>query len=348
MPAWRGDGLLLAYAASPLAGGSFDIWTVDPAGGKPRRVVTGAAEQVVPVVRARRQARVPDSSSRASRSPRRRATPARPRSARASCSPTSTSARRSGSRSPARSSASPRRPTTSAHGPVWIRGSRPVAGGHDARAAARPDVGRLGAHLRRRGPPPLHALAVAHALAPARLPALRAPHARRRSRRARPEERLLPRRPLRARPAARPGLQRRSLLRQLRRLEPARALRRAGHVDRLHRPLPRPLPRPEPRAPRRARRDLRARPPRQPDAAARGDRLHEQRRVAPGPPHLERRRAGRRDAAAAARAQPTARPSAAGSENRSGSRSGSSGRRPSRSSRNACIPSARAPSMSSS
>jgi len=48
MPAWRGDGLLLAYAASPLAGGSFDIWTVDPAGGKPRRVVTGAAEQVAP------------------------------------------------------------------------------------------------------------------------------------------------------------------------------------------------------------------------------------------------------------------------------------------------------------
>ena len=48
MPAWRGDGLLLAYAASPLAGGSFDIWTVDPLGGKPRRVVTGAAEQVAP------------------------------------------------------------------------------------------------------------------------------------------------------------------------------------------------------------------------------------------------------------------------------------------------------------
>ena len=48
MPAWRGDGLLLAYAASPLAGGSFDIWTVDPAGGKPQRVVTGAAEQIAP------------------------------------------------------------------------------------------------------------------------------------------------------------------------------------------------------------------------------------------------------------------------------------------------------------
>ena len=48
MPAWRGDGLLLAYAASPLAGGSFDIWTVDPAGGKPRRVATGPSEQIAP------------------------------------------------------------------------------------------------------------------------------------------------------------------------------------------------------------------------------------------------------------------------------------------------------------
>ena len=48
MPVWRGDGLLLAYAASPLVGGSFDIWTIDPAGGKPRPAATGAAEQIVP------------------------------------------------------------------------------------------------------------------------------------------------------------------------------------------------------------------------------------------------------------------------------------------------------------
>ena len=39
MPAWRGDGRMLAYAASPLAGGSFDIWTVAPDGGTPRRVL---------------------------------------------------------------------------------------------------------------------------------------------------------------------------------------------------------------------------------------------------------------------------------------------------------------------
>ena len=48
MPAWRGDGRLISYAASPLAGGSFDIWTVDPAGGKPRRVATGPTEQIAP------------------------------------------------------------------------------------------------------------------------------------------------------------------------------------------------------------------------------------------------------------------------------------------------------------
>jgi hypothetical protein len=48
MPVWRGDGRLLAYAASPLAGGSFDIWTVDPAGARPRRVATGPAEQIAP------------------------------------------------------------------------------------------------------------------------------------------------------------------------------------------------------------------------------------------------------------------------------------------------------------
>ncbi len=51
MPAWRGDGLLLAYAASPLAGGSFDIWTIDPAGGKPRRVAAGPTEQISPAFR---------------------------------------------------------------------------------------------------------------------------------------------------------------------------------------------------------------------------------------------------------------------------------------------------------
>ena len=48
MPAWRGDGRLLAYAASPLAGGSFDVWTIDAAGGKPRLAASGPSEQIAP------------------------------------------------------------------------------------------------------------------------------------------------------------------------------------------------------------------------------------------------------------------------------------------------------------
>jgi hypothetical protein len=48
MPAWRGDGRALAYAASPLAGGSFDIWTIDLVTGASRRVAAGTEEQVAP------------------------------------------------------------------------------------------------------------------------------------------------------------------------------------------------------------------------------------------------------------------------------------------------------------
>lgn len=48
MPAWSGDGLRIAFAASPLAGGSFDIWTAPLEGGRPTPVATGPAEQVAP------------------------------------------------------------------------------------------------------------------------------------------------------------------------------------------------------------------------------------------------------------------------------------------------------------
>ena len=48
MPAWRGDGRLLAYAASPLAGGSFDVWTIGPDGGTPRLAASGPSEQIAP------------------------------------------------------------------------------------------------------------------------------------------------------------------------------------------------------------------------------------------------------------------------------------------------------------
>jgi Lysyl oxidase/WD40-like Beta Propeller Repeat len=48
MPAWRGDGRLLAYAASPLAGGSFDVWTIGIDGGQPRVAASGPSEQIAP------------------------------------------------------------------------------------------------------------------------------------------------------------------------------------------------------------------------------------------------------------------------------------------------------------
>ncbi len=48
MPAWRGDGRLLAYAASPLAGGSFDVWTIGIDGGTPRLAASGPSEQIAP------------------------------------------------------------------------------------------------------------------------------------------------------------------------------------------------------------------------------------------------------------------------------------------------------------
>jgi hypothetical protein len=48
MPAWSPDGTTIAYAASPLAGGSFDIWSVPARGGRPRLVHGGPGEQVAP------------------------------------------------------------------------------------------------------------------------------------------------------------------------------------------------------------------------------------------------------------------------------------------------------------
>jgi hypothetical protein len=49
LPAWRGDGRLLAFSASPLAGGSFDVWTVAPDGnGQARQALSGPTEQIAP------------------------------------------------------------------------------------------------------------------------------------------------------------------------------------------------------------------------------------------------------------------------------------------------------------
>jgi hypothetical protein len=51
-PAWSGDGRRIAFAASALAGGSFDVWTVQLTGGAPKLVATGPTEQVAPSFRA--------------------------------------------------------------------------------------------------------------------------------------------------------------------------------------------------------------------------------------------------------------------------------------------------------
>ena len=81
-------------------------------------------------------------------------------------------------------------------GPVRARRrARTGPEAHD-RHAARPARERQGAHLRRRRAVPLHELAAAPPLAPDALRQLRAAHARRAHARPRPQERLLPRRPL--------------------------------------------------------------------------------------------------------------------------------------------------------
>ena len=350
MPAWRGDGRLLAYAASPLAGGSFDVWTIGIDGGTPRLAASGPSEQIAPAF------------DRAGRVTVRLLEPGDEFPVKTSDSGTQQVGT---ARAAARSRSALPVPADDGRHEARLRvgdGQRRRGAGlgprqpperkrPDAGDAARPNVRPLRPRLCRRRPAALHALAESHALAPARLPALRAADARRRARRARPQERLLPRRPLRAGGTARDRVHGRQLLRQLRSVESGCARRRAGHIDRLHRPLPGPLPRPEPRAPRRPGRRVRARPPREPRPAARGDRLHEQRRLDTREAQLERRHAPRRDAPHVpelGRRRARREPSAAGSANRSGSRSGSSRLRPSRSSRNAFIPSARAPSMSSS
>ncbi len=60
MPAWSGDGMRIAYAASPLEGGSFDVFTVPAAGGVPKLVAAGPAEQIAPSFTRERQGHVPD------------------------------------------------------------------------------------------------------------------------------------------------------------------------------------------------------------------------------------------------------------------------------------------------
>jgi hypothetical protein len=128
MPAWRGDGRLLAFAASPLSGGSFDIWTIDPAGGKPRRVASGPAEQIAPAF-------APDGTVRF-----RTLEPGEPFPEKASDAGTPAVGPREllpdlDQRAPFRLSVSGTKlgfasaTDNIGDGPVWVRGSRPVPAG---------------------------------------------------------------------------------------------------------------------------------------------------------------------------------------------------------------------------
>lgn len=178
-PAWRGDGRLIAYAASPLAGGSFDIWTVAPDGSPPRRVAAGAAEQIAPAF------------TRAGQITFTTLEPGDPFPEKTSDANTPQVGPREllpdfDQRAPFRLTVSGTRlgfasaTDNVGEGPIWVRGSRASATGpmlaqqlvrlSDGAVRAYDDAGRL------RYTPRVDA----HALAPARLPALRATDARRR------------------------------------------------------------------------------------------------------------------------------------------------------------------------
>jgi Lysyl oxidase/WD40-like Beta Propeller Repeat len=152
MPAWRGDGRLLAYAASPLAGGSFDVWTVGLEGGAPKLALDGPSEQVAPAF------------TRAGKVTARLLEPGEPFPVKTSDSGTQQVGPREllpdlDQRAPFRlTMAGTKLGFASAtdnvgEGPVWVRGSRPTANApmratqlvrlSDRSVRAYPDVGRL-------------------------------------------------------------------------------------------------------------------------------------------------------------------------------------------------------------
>ena len=239
MPAWSPDGLWIAYASS-LAGGSFDVFVGacgesraplvgratnrSPRGTRPAcsvqlpgagRLVGGEAEDGDHVDRPARAA--------ARLRPEGAVPPARARTQLAFASATD----------------------NVGEGPIWIRGTRRR---RPARWRPSSSSASEGGGVCSYPAPaaPLRPRRLALALAPARLPAyeLRAPTT---SLVARPQERL-PAWPTTGASPSRVTAWPTGLPRQLR---PGRAgcpPRRAGHLDRLHRPLPAALPRPELRA----------------------------------------------------------------------------------------------------
>ena len=301
MPAWRGDGRLLAYAASPLAGGSFDVWTVAPDGGPPRRAAERAGGADRAGLHAGGQGHGPDARpgravpdederlrhaagrpARAAARPRpARAVPADDRRHEARLRLGDRQRRRGpglGPRQPADRDRPDARAPSSSGCPTAPCARTPTPAGCATRRRRRTRTGTCSASS---------ATSCARSTGTSSSATARAASAS-------PTTTGWPRGASpRSRAAASTATAPQS--------NPRALVGRAGHVDRLHRPLPRPLPRPEPRAPRRPGRRLPARPPRQPGAAARGARLHEQRRLAADPAELERRHAARRRRSAPAR-----------------------------------------------
>ena len=265
-PAWSGDGRRIAYAASPLEGGSFDVYVIPVDGGTPKVVGSGPKEQLFPSFsdgKVRFRTLEPGEPF-----PEKTADAGTPQSGPRELLPDFDQ------RAPFRLTvAGTKLGFASAtdnigEGPAWIRGSRPSASGPmvarqlvaltDGTVRTYEDAGRL-----RYTYSPTHTHW--HLLDFQRYE-LRTLDGRlivrdRKSGFCLADHYGLARRRVRA-------LHGCALPRQLRGLEPAGARRRAGDVDRLHRSLPPSLPWPEPGAPRRPGRDLRARPPSEPHAAA--------------------------------------------------------------------------------
>ena len=198
-PAWSPDSRRIAFASSPLTGGSFDIWTLDLTTGRSARVTTSAREEVLPTWSddGRLRFRVIEPGVEVPLKTSDADTP------------------QTGPREllPDFDQRPPFRLTISGtklgfasatdnvgEGPVWVRGARAANGGADGGAPAGRALRRERARLRPRRPAALHARVDALALAPAPLPALRAARPGGHAARPRPQERLLPRRPLRTRP----------------------------------------------------------------------------------------------------------------------------------------------------
>ena len=225
-PDWSPDGRFLAFLRG--RGGTLQPWVV--------RAASGTATPAGRLPRGAREATW--ARLRAELRPGPEHAPARPRPADADRPRRPGERRALPARLHVRHGQSRRRPGLAA---------RPAA--HDGRAARRRAAGaarrRCGLDPPRRRGSPLRASSAAPALAPRRLRPLRAAHGRRARRRHRPQDRLLPDRPLGPRTRAPRKATRAAPVRgRLRRAPARRAEGRGRLVRRVHRSLPGVLPRP--------------------------------------------------------------------------------------------------------